>query len=173
MHTDAAKHAFIAFGSNQGERIDCLKKALKALRDHPDLSLVDVSAIYETAPVGVTDQPSFLNMVAVFHSTLTAETLLEVTQSIEQDGGRERKERWGPRTIDLDILRYGTDTVDAPHLQIPHPRMMERAFVLVPLLDVAHYDPSLCEETLSEALELCADKADVKRVFDRLPDVDA
>ncbi|ADH97625.1 2-amino-4-hydroxy-6-hydroxymethyldihydropteridine diphosphokinase [Salisediminibacterium selenitireducens] len=173
MHTDAAKHAFIAFGSNQGERIDCLKKALKALSDHPDLSLVDVSAIYETAPVGMTDQPSFLNMVAVFHSKLTAEALLNVTQSIEQDGGRERKERWGPRTIDLDILRHGTDTVDTAHLQIPHPRMMERAFVLVPLLDVAHHDPALCEDTLHEALKGCADRADVKRISDGLPDVDA
>lgn len=170
MRTDSVKPAFIAFGSNQGDRMENLKKALAALNDQHGLSLVGVSAVYETAPVGVTDQPSFLNMVAVFHSALTAEALLEVTQSIEQAGGRERKERWGPRTIDLDILRHGTDMIDTAYLQIPHPRMMERAFVLIPLLDVARHDPDLSEDVLNEALQSCADRNDVRQVCDRLPD---
>lgn len=169
MTAKTGELAFIALGSNQGKRVNHLSCALNALEDHPDLMVIGTSAVYETVPVGVEDQPSFLNMVVVCRSGLTPDGLLNITQAIESTGGRERLERWGPRTIDLDILRYGHHKVETTRLQIPHPRMMERAFVLIPLLDVAALDPELNIQEIEQAIEACDDCDGVIKYAAQLP----
>lgn len=128
--------AFLGLGSNMGNRERLLADAIKQLQAHPSIQVAAASPLYETDPVGYTEQPSFLNMVCRIATTLTPEALLEVTSGIERAMGRERLVRWGPRTIDIDVLLYDNITLQTSALTIPHPRIMERAFVLVPLLDV-------------------------------------
>jgi 2-amino-4-hydroxy-6-hydroxymethyldihydropteridine diphosphokinase len=129
--------AFISIGSNIGERLLHLKDAVRALHTHNEVSVLSVSSIYETAPVGYTDQEDFLNIVIEIKTSLDAYNLLSVCQEIEQELGRIRTVRWGPRIVDLDILLYNNDNINAENLIIPHPRMHERAFVLIPLLEIA------------------------------------
>lgn len=102
--------------------------------------MLAVSSVYETAPVGYTDQADFLNLVVKIEMDISAHELLEVCQKIEQGLGRERTIRWGPRTADLDILLYNNDNIAVEKLTVPHPRMQERAFVLIPLLEI---EPSI------------------------------
>ena len=120
----------VGLGSNLGERTRHLTGSLAAVG-----TLVRVSSFYETAPVGGPKQGSFLNAVAVIDTDLTAEELLQDCLEIEREHGRERGERWGPRTLDLDILLYGDAVISEPDLSVPHPRMTERRFVLEPLLE--------------------------------------
>lgn len=127
---------FISIGSNIGEREVYLGEAVKALNDREDTTVESVSSIYETAPVGYTDQADFLNIVIAIETTLTAVDLLSVCQEIEQELGRKRIIRWGPRTVDLDILLYNEEKIVTENLIVPHPRMAERAFVLIPLLEI-------------------------------------
>lgn len=129
--------AFISIGSNIGERNTYLKQAVQALNDRTDTTVEKVSSIYETAPVGYVDQADFLNIVISIQTMLSAQGLLGVCQEIEQELGRERTIRWGPRTVDLDILLYNQDNIETEDLVVPHPRMAERAFVLIPLLEIA------------------------------------
>jgi 2-amino-4-hydroxy-6-hydroxymethyldihydropteridine diphosphokinase len=119
-----------------GDREAYLRKALYLLDVHPHIRLERCSPVYETDPVGLTDQAAFLNMAAAVSTDLDPEGLLAVLLQIEQRLGRERIVRWGPRTIDLDILLYGAQQIRTPDLEIPHPRMSERLFVLVPLNDI-------------------------------------
>ncbi|MFC3788737.1 2-amino-4-hydroxy-6-hydroxymethyldihydropteridine diphosphokinase [Paenibacillus sp. GCM10012307] len=132
---DQPKAAFIALGSNMGNRDELLLQALHRLNIHPEVEIQVVSAMYETDPVGFTEQPAFLNMAARIETVLAPLDLLHVMQNIEKELGRVRHERWGPRTIDLDLLHYEGVTMDTEELILPHPRMMERGFVLVPLKD--------------------------------------
>lgn len=129
--------AFISIGSNIGEREMYLEEAVKALRERKDTVVEKVSSIYETAPVGYTDQADFLNIVIAIQTTLSAGDLLKVCQGIEQELGRKRTIRWGPRTVDLDILLYNEEKIETETLIVPHPRMAERAFVLIPLVEIA------------------------------------
>ena len=129
--------AFISIGSNIGERLLHLKDAVRALHSHNKVSVLSMSSVYETAPVGYTDQADFLNIVIEVRTTLDAISLLSVCQEIEQELGRVRTVRWGPRIVDLDILLYNNANIKAENLIIPHPRMHERAFVLLPLLEIA------------------------------------
>lgn len=129
--------AFISIGSNIGERHLYLTKAIEALNSRVDTTVEKVSSIYETAPVGYTDQADFLNLVISIRTSLSPNHLLAVCQEIEKESGRERTIRWGPRTVDLDILLYNEVNIASEHLVIPHPRMAERAFVLIPLLEIA------------------------------------
>lgn len=129
--------AFISIGSNIGERNVYLAQAVQVLNQRTDTTVEKVSSVYETAPVGYTDQAAFLNMVISIQTTLSARDLLVVCQEIEHELGRERTIRWGPRTVDLDILLYNQDNIEMENLVIPHPRMAERAFVLIPLLEIA------------------------------------
>ncbi len=129
--------AFISIGSNIGERHQYLYEAIDALNSRTDTTVEKVSSIYETAPVGYTDQANFLNVVISIHTSLSAKHLLAACQHIEQELGRKRTIRWGPRTVDLDILLYNQEKIITEHLIVPHPRMAERAFVLVPLLEIA------------------------------------
>lgn len=119
-----------------GERERYLSEAIRLLEANEHIRISGRSGIYETEPVGVTDQAPFLNMVLELETTLAAEELFSVMLQIEQKLGRTRELRWGPRTIDLDMLLFGEIRQDDPHLMLPHPRMMERAFVLVPLVEV-------------------------------------
>jgi 2-amino-4-hydroxy-6-hydroxymethyldihydropteridine diphosphokinase len=130
-----AHTVYIALGTNLGERLDNLHAAIDALA--PDVCVLAESHIYETPPWGYEDQPAFLNMVVKAETGLGPESLLKYLKRIEVELGREKSVRWGPRLIDLDILFYDDLIVDTPPLVIPHPRLHERAFVLVPLADVA------------------------------------
>lgn len=129
--------AFIALGTNIEPRADHLENALEAMTKSGHITILQKSSIYETVPVGYLDQADFLNMVIEIDTLLTASDLLEVCQAIEQELGRRRTIRFGPRTIDLDILLYNQENRQTERLTIPHPRMHERAFVLVPLEEIA------------------------------------
>jgi 2-amino-4-hydroxy-6-hydroxymethyldihydropteridine diphosphokinase len=124
--------AFLGLGSNLGDRVGHLRAAVAAL---PDLAAT--SPVYETEPVGGPDQGAFLNLVAELHTALDPRQLLDVCRSLEQAADRVREVRWGPRTLDVDVLLVEGVTVDEPDLQVPHPRMWERRFVLAPLADLA------------------------------------
>lgn len=128
--------AVLGLGGNIGDTRKLLADALVALAAHPDIRVVAVSALYETPPWGKTDQPPFLNAAVRIETALPPRRLLEAILEIERDLGRERTERWGPRTVDIDILLFGTGPVDEPGLHIPHPHLHERAFALAPLIDV-------------------------------------
>ncbi|WP_077623930.1 2-amino-4-hydroxy-6-hydroxymethyldihydropteridine diphosphokinase [Sediminibacillus massiliensis] len=128
--------AYIALGSNISPRIKYLKEAVTCLDRNHSVSVTAQSEIYETAPVGYTDQGNFLNMVVEVNTTLAPMELLNLCQSIEKDHGRKREIRWGPRTLDLDILLFNQENIKTEQLIVPHPRMHERAFVLIPLNDI-------------------------------------
>ena len=129
-------HAYLALGSNLGERHDHLTRAIDAIHAIPEITVNALSNVYETDPVGFEDQPAFLNMVIRVKTGLSPDELLRRTLAIEQELGRVRTIRWGPRLIDIDILFYDDWKVSLPDLQIPHPAMVERAFVLIPLRDI-------------------------------------
>jgi 2-amino-4-hydroxy-6-hydroxymethyldihydropteridine diphosphokinase len=136
MHT-----AYIGIGSNLGERESTIRDALELLGADPELEVEAVSSIRETDPVGVVDQPRFLNAAIRLATDLAPRPLLERLLAVETQLGRVRTgERYGPRTIDLDLLLYGDEIVDEPGLRVPHPRLAERRFVLEPL---AELDPGL------------------------------
>ena len=124
--------AYVGLGANLGDREATIRAAVAQLP-----GVVAVSPLRETDPVGVTDQPQFLNGVAALETELAPRELLDVLLAIERRLGRERRERWGPRTIDLDLLLYGDEVIDEDGLKIPHPRLHERRFVLEPLADLA------------------------------------
>jgi len=127
--------AYLSLGSNMGDRLKSLAEAVRRL-DQAPMRAAGVSSVYETAPQGKTDQPAFLNIAAAVETSDSPQVLLAHIHRVEQSLGRVRLERWGPRTIDIDILLFGDMAVNEPQLEIPHPRMMDRAFVLVPLLEL-------------------------------------
>lgn len=129
--------AWIGIGSNVGNRLGYISKALGLIGELPDTELVAVSPLYDTAPIGKTDQPRFLNAVAEVRTGLEPRKLLHSLLAIEDVCGRFRSDVWGPRTLDLDIVAYDDVEMSTEALTLPHPRAAERAFVLVPLADVA------------------------------------
>ncbi|GAA4860607.1 2-amino-4-hydroxy-6-hydroxymethyldihydropteridine diphosphokinase [Kitasatospora terrestris] len=134
LHT--TRHAVVALGSNLGNRLETLQGAVDALADTPGVRVTALSAVYETDAVGgPADQPSYFNAVAVLRTSLPPVDLLERANAVEDAFGRVREVRWGPRTLDVDILDYEGVLSDDPHLLLPHPRAHERAFVLAPWLD--------------------------------------
>ena len=130
-----AQTTYIALGTNLGNRLANLRAAIAAFA--PEIVVTAESHVYETPPWGYEDQPAFLNMVVKAETGLGPESLLKNQKQLEVELGREQNFRWGPRLIDLDILFYDNMVIDTPPLVIPHPRLHERAFVLVPLADVA------------------------------------
>lgn len=130
------RRVVLALGSNLGDRLETLQGAVEALADTPDLELLAVSPVYETDPVGGPEQPDYLNAVVVARGPQSPRTLLERALAVESSFDRARDVRWGPRTLDVDVVAVGDLVVDEPDLQVPHPRAGERAFVLVPWLDV-------------------------------------
>lgn len=129
--------AALGLGGNLGDPVVAFATVLRRLEAHEAVSRIRPSSVYRTAPWGKLDQPEFLNMAVLVETTLSARALLDLCLSLEREGGRERRERWGPRTLDIDILTYGRETIDEPGLQVPHPRIAERAFVLAPLAEIA------------------------------------
>jgi 2-amino-4-hydroxy-6-hydroxymethyldihydropteridine diphosphokinase len=130
--------AYVGLGSNLGDREETLLAAVEALRAEPGVEVVALSGLIETEPVGVLDQPRFVNGVVALDTTLPARALLELLLDVERRFGRTREgvPAQGPRTLDLDLLLYGDAEIDEPGLQVPHPRMHERPFVLAPLAEV-------------------------------------
>ena len=144
----------LGLGSNLGDRLEYLQAAVDTLTETPDIVPVGVSPVYETEPFGgPADQPSFLNAVLVLDTMLAARTLVERALAVEDAYGRSREERWGPRTLDVDVLAVGTETVDEPDLVVPHPLIAERGFVLHPWADV---DPGFDIPGLGKVGELAA-----------------
>jgi len=162
------KQAWLSIGTNIEPRREHLKQAIEKLSSYDSVKLVNKSAIYETAPVGYLDQAHFLNMVLQIETTLTAIELLDVCQAVENDLGRKREIRFGPRTIDLDILLYDNQNITTERLIVPHPRMHERAFVLVPLNELASKltIPGL-NKTVAQVLTGITDKDDVVKLPDQ------
>ena len=130
--------AYIAIGSNLASPLEQVNAAVQALGEIPQSKIVAVSSFYRTPPLGPQDQPDYLNAAVVLETALNAETLLDNTQRIELQQGRVRKaERWGPRTLDLDIMLFGHETINTERLTVPHYDMKNRGFMLWPLFEVA------------------------------------
>ena len=129
--------AYLGLGANEGDREAAIGAALRGLHQPPEIVVTRRSSLYETVPVGVTNQPDFLNAVAEVRTALPPRELLARVLHLERQMGRVRTQRWGPRVIDVDILLYGDLVLIGPQLIIPHPRITERAFVLQPLAEVA------------------------------------
>ena len=148
--------AYLSIGANIGEREQNLQDAVKLLIANEAISVTSISSIYETAAVGYTDQADFLNIAVALETELDAYELLAQCQKIENDLGRVREFRWGPRIIDLDILLYGQKQYETENLTIPHPRMYERAFVLVPLEEIMtqNYDMLVGVQKALHALDI-------------------
>ena len=143
--------SFLSLGSNLGDRLDHLIKAITALANQPKIKVLKVSSVYQTKPVGGPEQDDYLNAVAKIQTELSALELLDVTQSIENNEGRIREVRWGPRTLDIDVLTYD-DLISADEkLTLPHPRISERAFVLVPFFEI---DPQATISGLGKIADL-------------------
>ena len=129
---------YVALGSNLGDSVNHIMSGLQALANHPELDSLNVSHFYKSKPQGPQDQPDYINAAIEFKTTLKAEALLDELQKIENENGRSRKgvERWGARTLDLDLLFYGDKSINTERLTVPHLRICERAFVLYPLRDL-------------------------------------
>lgn len=144
--------AYLGLGGNIGDVIQSINNALQLIDKNQKICLLKASNVYKTPPWGVTDQEWFYNACASVETSLTARELLEACLNTEQSLKRVRDVRWGPRTIDLDILLFGDEVISEDNLQIPHPRMLERAFVLKPLADIKP-DMILKGKHISEWLE--------------------
>lgn len=138
---------YLSLGSNLGNREDNLRQALSLISRH--MTLTDLSSVYETEPLEYTSQPTFLNMVCAGKTYDRPRNILELTQGIEKALGRVTTFKYGPRTLDVDILLYGHEVIDSPDLQIPHPSFSGRAFVLVPLSEIA---PNIIHPVLGKSI---------------------
>ncbi|WP_312455160.1 2-amino-4-hydroxy-6-hydroxymethyldihydropteridine diphosphokinase [Pseudescherichia sp.] len=145
---------YIALGSNLASPLTQVNAAIEALGTIPDSRIVAVSSFYRTPPLGPQDQPDYLNAAVALETTLAPEALLDHTQRIELERGRVRKaERWGPRTLDLDIMLFGDETIATPRLTVPHYDMKNRGFMLWPLFEIAPALRFPDGETLANVLE--------------------
>jgi 2-amino-4-hydroxy-6-hydroxymethyldihydropteridine diphosphokinase len=151
---------YIALGTNLGDRLANLHAAIRSLP--PEIKVLAESHVYETPPWGYEEQPTFLNMVVKAETELGPEALLRYLKQLEVELGREQNFHWGPRLIDLDILFYDDLVIDTPPLVIPHPRLQERAFVLVPLADAA---PDLIHPVLQKSVSQLMAEVDTQGVL--------
>jgi len=150
------KKVFIGLGSNLNDPLSQLKKAIEYLKQHEMLNVINISNFYSSPPMGPQDQPDFINAVVEIATSLSAEQLLDELQKIEHQQGRERKQHWGARTLDLDILLYGSEVINTERLIVPHRGISERNFVLYPLNDLVEKNfriPGLGK--ISELLKAC------------------
>ncbi|MFN3351351.1 2-amino-4-hydroxy-6-hydroxymethyldihydropteridine diphosphokinase [Pseudorhodoplanes sp.] len=157
--------AFVAFGGNVGDARATIADAIAAFCDGQHVALLARSSDYRTPPWGVTDQAPFINACIEVETSLSPRGLLDRAQEVERSFGRDRRNetRWGPRTLDIDLLTYGDEAIAEPNLTLPHPRLFERAFVLVPLVEIAP-DAAVAGRSLRESL----DKLDQSGI-ERLP----
>ena len=162
MPAQTFTRCFIGLGSNLADPLRQLRQAATALSAMPESRLTTISSIYQSHPLGPADQPDYLNAVAMLDTRLAPLVLLDALQAIELQQGRVRLQHWGPRTLDLDLLLYGAETIDLPRLQVPHAEMQRRNFVLIPLAELA---PELVlpdGTALQDCLRACADEGLVK-----------
>ncbi|WP_205502077.1 2-amino-4-hydroxy-6-hydroxymethyldihydropteridine diphosphokinase [Rufibacter psychrotolerans] len=153
---------YLLLGSNLGDRLFYLREAAAQLSAVFGKT-VQKSKLYETAAWGLEDQPPFLNQVLVFETRFTPRVVLALTQRIEQDLGRIRKERWGARVIDIDVLFYGQEILETPQLHLPHPQLHLRRFTLTPLAEVApEFVHPVLQKTMTQLLQECPDPLEVK-----------
>ena len=146
------RRAFLGLGANVGDREGNLREAIRRLSAAAGVNFLRQSRVYETEPMGITDQPQFLNMVVEVEigDDVAPRDLLAVAKQIEVDVGRTKRERWGPREIDLDVLLVGDERVKEEDFEVPHPRMWERAFVMAPLAELAPEAKGPTGETVAE-----------------------
>jgi 2-amino-4-hydroxy-6-hydroxymethyldihydropteridine diphosphokinase len=155
-------HAYIGFGSNIDDRFNYIAQALRLLLEADSVSLIQISSLYETEPVGYEEQDWFLNGVVAVETGLSVHQLLALLKGIEQLVGRQHRARWGPREVDLDLLIYDQCCIDTPNLTVPHPEMHQRSFVLVPFAEIA---PDVRHPILQENIQsLLANLTDEKTV---------
>jgi 2-amino-4-hydroxy-6-hydroxymethyldihydropteridine diphosphokinase len=154
--------AYLSLGSNLGNKLRFLKEAISKIEESDKITINRISSVYETQPVGYENQDWFLNLVVEIKTSLVPQDLLEYTLSVEDQMGRKREIKRGPRNIDIDILLYDNQTIQSNHLTLPHPRMHERRFVLLPLAEIAPklLHPQLMKN-IEELLEDCEDKSKV------------
>ena len=162
---DTMTLATLGLGGNIGDPPAAMAQALAAFAANDNCHLLAVSHLYSTPPWGKTDQADFFNCCASIETSLSPEALLDLCLDIEKSMKRVRNERWGPRTIDIDVLTYGDDPVVTERIEVPHPRMTERAFVLMPLADIAP-DMTVNGKAVSDWLTN-ADKAGIKRANEK------
>lgn len=167
MDTTSPVRAYLGLGSNLGDRAAYLRQAIDALGRLPGTRVVRLSSLYETRPWGLAEQPDYYNLVVEIETSLAAEELLRHALAIEAALGRVRTVRFGPRTIDIDVLLYGDQTHDTPELTVPHPRMLQRAFVLVPLAEIAP-GVVVAGRTVRQHLEALGDVSADVRLIGRL-----
>jgi 2-amino-4-hydroxy-6-hydroxymethyldihydropteridine diphosphokinase len=148
---------FVGLGSNLGDREFLIRKAVEAMRDLPHTTVIRVSSLYDTEPVGEVEQPAFLNAAVWLETELKPRELLWHLLLVEKRMGRVRSQKWGPRPIDLDLLFYGDETRDEADLKIPHPEAHKRAFVLLPLLEL---DPDFIHPVTGETIRKLLKKLD-------------
>lgn len=149
-------HAAIGFGGNLGDTPATLAAARATLHAHAQVRVIASSSLYRSAPIGPAGQPDYANAVVTIETELTPEALLDLLQSIELAAGRQRAIRWDARTLDLDILLYGHATVQTARLNIPHPELTRRAFVLVPLAEISPHLILPNDQSLSALVGMCA-----------------
>ena len=149
------RRAYLGLGSNVGDRQEYLREAIRRVAGADGVNLLRQSRVYETEPIGITDQPEFLNMVVEVEiaEEMEARELLALVRQIEKDVGRTKRERWGPREIDVDVLLVGEERVKEADFEVPHPRMWERAFVMAPLAELAPEVKGPTGETAAEVAE--------------------
>ena len=156
--------AYIGLGSNLGDRLSNLQGAIDRLNRAEGIAVTAVSHVYETAPIGGPEQPDYLNAAIAIETDRDAGEVMEICLTVEKTMDRTRTVRWGPREIDIDILLYGTLCIESERLTIPHPRMHERAFVLIPLADIdGHIEHPVLKKTVSIMLE-DADRTGIRKV---------
>lgn len=157
MSSSLRHRAYLGLGGNLGDRLGYLRAALCALRETPGVEVVTWSRVVESEPWGIADQPRYLNMVAEIVTSVEPHDLAVAVREVEDHVGRKRRQRWGPREIDIDILVYDDVKIESDTLTVPHPRMMERAFVVVPLAEIA---PRLLLPDGRTAAEHAAERAE-------------